>query len=245
MGTIKINDTTYGASIASEIDFNNEVSELEATNVQEAINELSKSLPFKLGIDKDGNYGYIKDGADTVTPFSNNDPKKLYEALRWSDIPVTEDMTYDEMIAIIAAKYPEFINLLHSDYFTADGYVTVNNGQNVQFTHRGGEGVTITKYSAFVMNNFKTLDVYGNYYIATDSSVTSHMTLSIENESGGTIAQITYQAISGKPASRRGNFEKTIDMTNYIGKNFRFKAVLYHRYQYGDYMNMTKCLLHN
>ena len=70
MGTNKINDTTYGASIASEIDFNNEVSELEATNVQEAINELSKSLPFKLGIDKDGNYGYIKDGADTVTPFS-------------------------------------------------------------------------------------------------------------------------------------------------------------------------------
>ena len=72
MGTIKINDTTYGASIASEIDFNNEVSELEATNVQEVINELSKSLPFKLGIDKDGNYGYIKDGADTVTPFKTD-----------------------------------------------------------------------------------------------------------------------------------------------------------------------------
>ena len=44
MGTIKINDTTYGASIASEIDFNNEVSELEATNVQEAINELAYSI---------------------------------------------------------------------------------------------------------------------------------------------------------------------------------------------------------
>ena len=83
MGTIKINNTTYGTSVASEIDFNNEVSELEATNVQEAIDKLSSLLPFKLGIDENGNYGYIKDGADTVTPFSNNDPKKLYEALRW------------------------------------------------------------------------------------------------------------------------------------------------------------------
>ena len=203
-------------------------------------------LPFSLAIDENGNYGYKKVGADTVIPFSNNDPKRLYEALRWSDIPVTENMTYDEMLAVIAAKYPEYIDLLSSKYFTATGYTTVNEGKNVQFTHRGGEGVTITQYSAFIKNsNFKTLDVYGNYYIATDSSVTSHMTLSIENESGGTISQITYQAISGKPASRSGNFEKTIDMTSYIGKNFRFKAVLYHRYQYGDYMNMTKCLLHN
>ena len=27
------------------------------------------NLPFKLGIDADGNYGYIKDGADAVIPF--------------------------------------------------------------------------------------------------------------------------------------------------------------------------------
>lgn len=28
-----------------------------------------KAMPFKLGIDENGNYGYIKVGADSVTPF--------------------------------------------------------------------------------------------------------------------------------------------------------------------------------
>lgn len=30
-------------------------------------------MPFGFGIDADGNYGYIKDGADTVIPFKSND----------------------------------------------------------------------------------------------------------------------------------------------------------------------------
>ena len=33
---------------------------------------IDDALPFKLGIDADGNYGYFKDGADTVTPFSKS-----------------------------------------------------------------------------------------------------------------------------------------------------------------------------
>ena len=38
-----------------------------------AVKELNNSLGgIKFGIDSDGNYGYIKAGADTVTPFSNN-----------------------------------------------------------------------------------------------------------------------------------------------------------------------------
>ena len=28
-------------------------------------------VPFKFGITEDGQYGYIKDGADTVTPFKS------------------------------------------------------------------------------------------------------------------------------------------------------------------------------
>lgn len=36
------------------------------------INQTVK-IPFSLGIDSSGNYGYIKDGADTVTPFKNGD----------------------------------------------------------------------------------------------------------------------------------------------------------------------------
>ena len=33
--------------------------------------ESSSGVPFRFGIDGNGNYGYIKDGADTVTPFKN------------------------------------------------------------------------------------------------------------------------------------------------------------------------------
>ena len=32
---------------------------------------LSANLPFAFGVDANGNYGYIKDGADSVTPFKS------------------------------------------------------------------------------------------------------------------------------------------------------------------------------
>lgn len=38
-----------------------------------AIKELAVGLPFRLGVDANGNYGYYKDGADTVTPFKTGD----------------------------------------------------------------------------------------------------------------------------------------------------------------------------
>lgn len=34
-----------------------------------AVKELAEQVPFRLGVDAAGNYGYYKDGADTVTPF--------------------------------------------------------------------------------------------------------------------------------------------------------------------------------
>lgn len=38
-----------------------------------AVKELAVGLPFRLGVDASGNYGYYKDGADTVTPFKAGD----------------------------------------------------------------------------------------------------------------------------------------------------------------------------
>jgi hypothetical protein len=38
-----------------------------------AVKELAVGLPFRLGVDANGNYGYYKDGADTVTPFKTGD----------------------------------------------------------------------------------------------------------------------------------------------------------------------------
>ena len=43
-----------------------------ATDLQEVssrVNQIMQDVPFSFGIDSNGNYGYIKAGADTVTPF--------------------------------------------------------------------------------------------------------------------------------------------------------------------------------
>lgn len=34
-----------------------------------SLDQINQNVPFKFGIDKYGNYGYIKEGADSVTPF--------------------------------------------------------------------------------------------------------------------------------------------------------------------------------
>lgn len=63
---------------AKDIIYNNENSSLEATDVQNAIDEinfnLTADIPFKFGKNEEGKYGYIvtdEDGADTVIPFNS------------------------------------------------------------------------------------------------------------------------------------------------------------------------------
>ena len=55
-----------GKVLKGQIDELNE----DVESLNENINELNIKMPFKLGIDENGNYGYIKDGADSVIPFS-------------------------------------------------------------------------------------------------------------------------------------------------------------------------------
>jgi hypothetical protein len=67
------------------------------------------------------------EGADTFFPFSN--AKKLYEALQYSGL-VTEDMTFDEMLAVLAEYFPEIYKLYMSSAneggFTAYAGVLAN-----------------------------------------------------------------------------------------------------------------------
>lgn len=56
---------------ASDINYDGSISELESGTVQDAIDEINEKVPFQFAIDSNGNYGYIKDGADSVTPFSD------------------------------------------------------------------------------------------------------------------------------------------------------------------------------
>lgn len=137
------------------------------------------------------------------------------------------------------------LNLLSSTYFTADDCVTVNSSA-VKVTNNGGQGVTITKYSKnFTNSEFAKLEIGGNYYIGTDSSVTSYMTVTLETSSGTVIATLLDQRISGDNASRSDNFSKSVNISSYKGQSLRLKFVLYHRYEFRDYINITKLELHD
>ena len=66
--------TTVAAALNSMVNGNTLGTQLGAakqacTLLNNGVTKLNEDLPFKFGIDDDGNYGYYKAGADTVTPF--------------------------------------------------------------------------------------------------------------------------------------------------------------------------------
>lgn len=79
--------------------------------------------------------------------------------------------------------------------------------------------------------------------MATNSSVTSRIILSLINASGGVISTIVTSTISGDNASKSDTFSKTINISAYKGQNIRIKCELYHRYTYRDYIKITKLVL--
>ena len=65
------NNGTGGSGNAQSVKFDNSNSGLQADNVQGAVDEVINGTGIRFGIDENGNYGYIKAGADTVNPFSS------------------------------------------------------------------------------------------------------------------------------------------------------------------------------
>ena len=65
-----------GAWDESQMEETDVLTELAAQNKN--FGELTGNLPFAFGIDKNGNYGYIKAGADTVTPFKTGDVNAVH-----------------------------------------------------------------------------------------------------------------------------------------------------------------------
>ena len=60
------------AANASNISANAVNISSNATSITNLSNTLNSKVPFRLGKDSSGNYGYYKDGADTVTPFKTD-----------------------------------------------------------------------------------------------------------------------------------------------------------------------------
>ena len=101
------------------------VDNLESTDKDKSLSanmgrEINNKIPFKFGIDENGNYGYIKDGADSVTPF-----KKLNIKLVASNT-AADDPTYSN--AEIGKTY---MISYYSSYSSGNGKFTSITGCEV------------------------------------------------------------------------------------------------------------------
>ena len=76
-----------------------------------AVKELAGFLPFRLGVHSGGNYGYYKDGADTVTPFRTGDGGSMetvigglvMEGYHGETVPVS----YSPVVVLTGTVVPE------------------------------------------------------------------------------------------------------------------------------------------
>lgn len=73
---------------------------------------LGAKLPFALGIDNDGNYGYYKAGADTVTPFKTGGK---YKIISLGDVDGTTDITNTRSITGSSGNMTFHNNILIDD----------------------------------------------------------------------------------------------------------------------------------
>ena len=78
---------------------------------------------MKFGVDSDGNYGYIKAGADTVTPFSSMN--STFENIEGHTITATHDYK-----AIITSSYQDVATDI-----TVNGVSVWNNQTDINRSH--------------------------------------------------------------------------------------------------------------
>ena len=73
------------------------------------VEEIDTKIPFSFGIDSSGNYGYIKDGADSVTPFKTI--PQLVKVGRYDAGSSNGSKTID-----ISSVYEDYKNLTVDDF---------------------------------------------------------------------------------------------------------------------------------
>lgn len=124
-------------SISNNINtLSNHVNSLE-TKTANISNEVT--IPFSLGIDSNGNYGYIKAGADTVTPFRNYDTN-----LRLSPSMSAGSLTISGIFrnVILRDGYLLLLNANSTTIFLSDGSVIQNVKNNSRLSEVEGKTIT-------------------------------------------------------------------------------------------------------
>lgn len=92
---------------------------------------IKKIVPFRLGIDADGNYGYYKAGADTLTPFKSGGAGILYTFTSVNSTDVGRTITFTHTDGdVISVVVPE--SLKYTVLFTKGGNWTITSGSYKQ-----------------------------------------------------------------------------------------------------------------
>ena len=94
-----------------------------------AVQELNSSFGgLKFGIDSDGNYGYIKAGADTVTPFSSGIYKFAYSYNKNSNVVASDNLNF----TIDSTRKYTILPICASNGYTSSTLKIAKNGTVVK-----------------------------------------------------------------------------------------------------------------
>ena len=118
---------------------------------------------MKFGVDSDGNYGYIKAGADSVTPFSSANFELVH-----TDINATNIMDGSYNIPK-NGNYLLVYQGTHNGIHDGGYNISYNGTINTPILNSGGTNAQPTEYSDYLLtlhlfNNTKKSDVIKYYF---------------------------------------------------------------------------------
>ena len=160
----------------------NKIDKVES-NVSELNSNVTESLPFKLGIDANGNYGYIKAGADSVTPFKTGNEYKniIVDSLANTKKGLTYNSSWEDIARVINECFPDQLNLLskwgvsevykmptwwdepitwYSEDFDITNFSTLQ--RTVTYGWTSGSGTTYGACSCQLITDQKTVSLLGS-----------------------------------------------------------------------------------
>ena len=203
----------------------------------------SDELPFRFGKNNDGEYGYIvpgEGGADSVIPFSN--AKKLYEAMKYSGL-VTEGMTYDQICAKLAERFPSVVPWIAYDgetnlgdanpcYYSVTSKLETDNTNSCKVTGWG-----------FVVLETRNLD--GEAFLPTKGCKNLVITAGIDYPTSGKNADVLIQGTTYSgvvqtvyKAEKVNKVDTTLDISNY-------KSISVKVYNEQNYEGVLRLMIYN
>ena len=188
---------------AENIGYDNTESQLEADNVQDAIDEINTALTdsigssgdtFQFGTDGSGNYGYVKKvgGADTFFPFKSNNHTATKSINSFAKIDMGEDHDY---------RYADTRPILNIEFYR-------------QY-YKGGSTYTVNIEHRNVLHNKTQADT--SYYAETIGDGDDW--IKVTNWNSGTGAS-TVQALKSIEVSSSADFSSVTTRT--AGTTFKF-----------------------